>query len=92
MDRGTENALEVPHSEVGGWEWEQISKEACEAGRGGLDLQSKDHADGKARAAEELRGCQEVGAKESRKGIVGTALKKKKKKHPNNAIKQKLDC
>lgn len=42
-------------------EWgEQISKEACEAGRGGLDLQSKDHAGGKARAAEELRGFQEV--------------------------------
>lgn len=81
VDKGTENALEVPHSEVGEWVWEQISKEACEAGRGELGLQSKDHAGGKARASEELRGCEEVQEQErAEKGEFGTALKRTNKR------------
>jgi hypothetical protein len=53
--------------------WEQISKKACEAGRGGLDLQSKDHAGGKARAADEFRGCQVV--QEREKGSLAQPYK-----------------
>lgn len=68
VDRGTEKALEVPHSEVGVGVG-QTSKEACEADLRRLGLQSKDHAGGKARVAEELRGCQEV-QKRAEKGSL----------------------
>lgn len=83
--QGYRECFRGPHSEVGEWVWEQISKEACEAGGGELGLQSKDHAGGKARAAEELRGCEEV-QERAEKGEFGTAFKR-----TNNSIKQNLD-